>query len=212
MSKKHSTKSVKTRKNKPTAENCVNSEVQHDVYAFETQSRRNAPTEFEINNGIEKLSRIGHQRRNKGIIYQHEINAFFSTFMMNEVITNQIILKLVRDKNITVAADPIGQENNINEIKSLPTQTELLNDPSKQAMLLNVGSRLLTANEEKELFKMIQEGDPNKKRYAIGKLIFSNLRLITKSGQIFSGKGVSDLQDLLQEGIKGMFTALSKFD
>lgn len=66
---------------------------------------------------------------------------------------------------------------------------------------------LLTPEEEKELGKLILEGDKN----ALNKMVESNLRLTVSVAHKYQNNGVSFL-DLIQEGNLGLMHAAEKFD
>jgi RNA polymerase primary sigma factor len=77
-----------------------------------------------------------------------------------------------------------------------------------QLFLSEVGRhRLLTAEEEVSLAKLIERGD----RVAKDKMINSNLRLVVSIARKYQGHQVA-LLDLIQEGILGLIRATEKFD
>lgn len=66
---------------------------------------------------------------------------------------------------------------------------------------------LLTADEEIELAKRIEQGDEEAKR----QLIEANLRMVVKIANKYVGLGL-DLMDLIQEGNLGLMKAVEKYD
>ncbi|HEX2032647.1 MAG TPA: sigma-70 factor domain-containing protein, partial [Chloroflexota bacterium] len=66
---------------------------------------------------------------------------------------------------------------------------------------------LLTAKQEVELAKRIEEGDPD----ALKQFTLSNLRLVVSIAKRYVGRGLS-LIDLIQEGNIGLMRAVQKFD
>ena len=66
---------------------------------------------------------------------------------------------------------------------------------------------LLTAEEEIELAKKMEEGDPVAKK----RLAESNLRLVVSIAKRYTGRGMQFL-DLIQEGNLGLIKAVEKFD
>ena len=76
-------------------------------------------------------------------------------------------------------------------------------------LFLNEAGRyaLLSAAEEVELAKKIEDGDVDAKN----RMINSNLRLVVSIAKKYQGHGLS-LLDLIQEGVIGLIRAVEKFD
>jgi len=82
-----------------------------------------------------------------------------------------------------------------------------LDDPVRM-YLKEIGQiKLLSADEEVELAKMVSEGS----QYAKNKLTEANLRLVVSIAKKYSGRGLHIL-DLIQEGNTGLIRAVDKFD
>ena len=87
------------------------------------------------------------------------------------------------------------------------SQNIKVNDPVKM-YLKEIGRvRLLSADEEIELAKQINEGD----KFAKDELISANLRLVVSIAKHYVGRGMQFL-DLIQEGNLGLIKAVEKFD
>ncbi|MCA9264283.1 MAG: sigma-70 family RNA polymerase sigma factor, partial [Planctomycetales bacterium] len=66
---------------------------------------------------------------------------------------------------------------------------------------------LLTAEDEKELARQIEDGDTR----ARDRMVRANLRLVVNIARGYTGKGLS-LQDLIEEGNLGLLRAVEGFD
>ncbi|MDR0689104.1 MAG: RNA polymerase sigma factor RpoD/SigA [Spirochaetaceae bacterium] len=87
-------------------------------------------------------------------------------------------------------------------------QEALHNDDILQAYFSQIkGIPLLTFEEELELSKRIQTGDPDARR----KLIEANLRLVVKIARFYMTSDVS-FMDIIQEGNIGLMHAAEKYD
>jgi RNA polymerase primary sigma factor len=94
-----------------------------------------------------------------------------------------------------------------------PEEVDDLDDPGPQVedplklYVRQIGGRLLTAAEERELARRKDEGD----EWAKQRLIESNLRLVMSITRNYTKTGVP-LLDLIQEGNLGLIRAVEKFD
>ncbi len=99
-------------------------------------------------------------------------------------------------------------EENEDEEDTSTEDTEIHSTDSMKVYLNEIGSfPLLTAEQEKEVAKKVQEGDASAKEL----LINSNLRLVVSIAKKYAGHGLT-FQDLIQEGNIGLMRAVEKFD
>ena len=85
-------------------------------------------------------------------------------------------------------------------------------DDILQFYLKDIGKfKLLKAEEEKELGKIIRNGQKKESDFAMKKLIQANLRLVVSIAKKYVGHGLL-FMDLVQEGSLGLIKAAEKFD
>jgi RNA polymerase primary sigma factor len=114
------------------------------------------------------------------------------------------------DHPISAGEDDHDQDHdddfNFDDDLSLPPGIKI-NDPVRM-YLKEIGRvPLLTAEEEIELAKRIEQGDEDAKR----RLAEANLRLVVSIAKRYVGRGMLFL-DLIQEGNMGLIKAVEKFD
>ncbi len=73
---------------------------------------------------------------------------------------------------------------------------------------LDLGHRLLSAAEEKQLARRVERGDLEAKQ----EMIEANLRLVVSIARRYRGAGDLELDELVQEGVFGLIRAVEKFD
>ncbi len=109
------------------------------------------------------------------------------------------------DPNLQDLAKEDDEEFDLNDL-SVPPGVKI-NDPVRM-YLKEIGRvDLLSADEEIELAKRIEEGDEEAKR----RLAEANLRLVVSIAKRYVGRGMLFL-DLIQEGNMGLMKAVEKFD
>ncbi|MDD9868037.1 MAG: sigma-70 family RNA polymerase sigma factor [Candidatus Campbellbacteria bacterium] len=161
---------------------------------------------------INTLVKVGQQR---GFITYDEILKQFP--LIEKKI--QLLEKLYDEmdiRNIKVA-ESISNFDDLSKITlpgitNTPTRGNVKTSSSDlvQMYLKEIGRhKLLTAQEEKELSKRIQNGDEDAKKI----LIQANLRLVVSHARRYVNKNPNlTLLDLIQEGTFGLFKAAEKFD
>ncbi len=99
------------------------------------------------------------------------------------------------------------EEIDVSDVESLMPDSISIEDPVRM-YLKEIGKvPLLTADEEIELAKRMEEGDKEAKN----KLAEANLRLVVSIAKRYVGRGMLFL-DLIQEGNLGLMKAVEKFD
>ena len=103
--------------------------------------------------------------------------------------------------------DPAGSGEKEIDLESSLSKSISVEDPVRM-YLKEIGKvPLLTADEEVELAKRMEQGD----EYAKQKLCEANLRLVVSIAKKYMGRGMLFL-DLIQEGNLGLIKAVDKFD
>lgn len=103
------------------------------------------------------------------------------------------------------------QDGNISDFKfyNVSGTQEKISDASRSFLSTLCFSKMLTADEEKRLAKLMDI--PDKRAFAIKQLMTSNLRLVISIAKKYLNHGFN-LGDLIQEGVFGLMKAISKFD
>ena len=102
-------------------------------------------------------------------------------------------------------AQPEDLEEDLDDL--LKYDPSLVTDPIRLYLREISRAPLLTAEEEVELAKRIEQGDME----ALQRFVRSNLRLVVSIAKRYVGRGLS-LLDLIQEGNIGLMRAVQKYD
>ncbi len=103
---------------------------------------------------------------------------------------------------------PHKKEHKEKQVNNFIDVSNISND-SVQMYLREIGKvPLLTAEDEVELAKRIEQGDVEARR----RLAEANLRLVVSIAKKYTGRKNLSLLDLIQEGNMGLFRAVEKFD
>ena len=101
-----------------------------------------------------------------------------------------------------------SEEVDYDEESDSKSKNSLPEIDSVKLYLADVGKEpLLTADQELELAKLIEQGDEEAKQ----KLASANLRLVIATAKKFTNRGIQFI-DLIQEGNTGLMRAVEKFD
>jgi len=163
-----------------------------------------------VNNGEAKLNKIKElieRGKSKGVLTYKEIMDVLEEV---ELETEQIerIYDTLESLGIDVLDDTVAEESNSETDLDLSVPEGVSVDDPVRMYLKEIGKvPLLTAEEEIELAKRMEQGDEEAKR----KLAEANLRLVVSIAKRYVGRGMLFL-DLIQEGNLGLIKAVEKFD
>ena len=183
-----------------------------------SNAKKNSKTPEEIKLALQNLLAQG---RKDGMIQASDLNAHLEKMDLSaekieeiydqiEAMNIQIIsseMELVDDMGLDDDMDlAVLDEEDLIDPVDLAAEFNL-DDPVRM-YLKEIGQvRLLSAEEEVELAKLVSEGDQDAKN----KLTEANLRLVVSIAKKYSGRGLHIL-DLIQEGNTGLIRAVDKFD
>lgn len=162
-------------------------------------------------NAIEELEKLG---KKKGVVSIQEIQDRLSHFEVDSDFIDNFIEDL-EGKDIRVTEDaadaeetPAKKEDEEVDLNDLSVPPGIkINDPVRM-YLKEIGRvDLLSAKDETELAKRIEQGDEEAKK----RLAEANLRLVVSIAKRYVGRGMLFL-DLIQEGNMGLIKAVEKFD
>jgi len=163
---------------------------------------------------------VAFAKKKKNVLEYHEINDFFTDLELNadqfEHVLNALeeknidVLKADNDEDDSVPDDDINIEDEDVDLESIDLSVPegiSIEDPVRM-YLKEIGKvPLLSADEEIELAKRIENGDEAAKK----RLAEANLRLVVSIAKRYVGRGMLFL-DLIQEGNLGLIKAVEKFD
>lgn len=157
---------------------------------------------------------LAYAEKKKNVLEFQEVNDFFADIELDPGKIEKIydfldkhnvdVLRISEEDEEDVILD--GDEDLENIDLSIPEGVNI-EDPVRM-YLKEIGKvQLLSADEEIELAKRMEEGD----EYAKKRLAEANLRLVVSIAKRYVGRGMLFL-DLIQEGNLGLIKAVEKFD
>ena len=158
-------------------------------------------------------------KKKKNVLEYQEINDYFADMALNEEQFDKImetleqngvdVLRITEDDDVDDEEIILSDEDEVdmeNLDLSVPDGISI-EDPVRM-YLKEIGKvPLLSAEEEIELAKKMEQGDQDAKK----RLAEANLRLVVSIAKRYVGRGMLFL-DLIQEGNLGLIKAVEKFD
>ena len=155
-------------------------------------------------------------RQHKNALEYQEVMDYFKGITLNEAQCEKILsyldeqgVDVLREEEAALDDILLEEENPVDiSEEALEVPEGISTDDPVRMYLKEIGKiPLLTAEEEIELAKRMEKGDPAAKK----RLAESNLRLVVSVAKRYTGRGMQFL-DLIQEGNLGLIKAVEKFD
>ncbi len=154
---------------------------------------------------IEKGKRRGYVTEDDVIRLLPQVESDAETLNLVEEALLDEGIELVEQAEEVAAGDAVAVTRELSTLTM--GDEEMMGDPVRMYLKEISHSPLLTAEEEVELAKRVEQGDSR----ALHKLVRANLRLVVSIAKNYVGRGLS-LLDLIQEGNIGLMRAVQKYD
>ncbi len=238
VGKQKATKKAKTKKpvkavKKPTkaAKKKVKASVKKveayspKIQILESYSKHKTISEFEFKD-IEKkiIQTVKLKKRSRNIVVLNKIFSEFGSYALTKELTQRLFNDIVKQgitikgfegkKFFTVAeAEKILSTQKSQKVSKIVTHGPKGNDyDGVKSFLTTLGqSKMLSAEQEVEIAKLLNSKNEAERKYAVDQLVTSNLRLVTSIAKKFLNRGI-EFEDLIQEGTMGLMKAITKFD
>ena len=161
-----------------------------------------------------RLRELIEAGKSKGVLTYKEISEMFADCELTSEqfdkmldTLSQLNITVVKDDNVA-EPEPTAADLSADEVLDISVPEGISIDDPVRMYLKEIGKvPLLSADEEIELAKRMEEGDEEAKR----RLSEANLRLVVSIAKRYVGRGMLFL-DLIQEGNLGLIKAVEKFD
>lgn len=148
---------------------------------------------FDINNIVKKLQQ-NNQKIKMNDIYELQLNEADFDLLLQTLEKLNIDIESLNEEKVEES------DNSYNEV--------YFSEDSIKMYLREIGRyKILTPEQEKELFLKLEAGDQKARKT----IIESNLKLVVSIAKKYIGNNIP-LLDLIQEGNKGLLKAVDKFD
>ena len=162
-----------------------------------------------------RLGELAEAGKAKGVLTYKEVNEILGDCELNAEQFDRLLdqltqmnIKVIKDEDAAVEAEPTPADLTADEVLDISVPEGISIDDPVRMYLKEIGKvPLLSADEEIELAKRMEEGDADAKR----RLSEANLRLVVSIAKRYVGRGMMFL-DLIQEGNLGLIKAVEKFD
>ncbi|MCQ2956980.1 MAG: sigma-70 family RNA polymerase sigma factor [Mycoplasmoidaceae bacterium] len=234
VSKKKTTKKVKTKKVKPAKKVAKKPAKQQasssktfspKIQILESYSKHKTISEFEFKD-IEKkiIQTVKLKKRSRNVVVLNKIFSEFGSYALTKELTQRLFNDIVK-QGITIKgyegkkfftleeAEKILSTQKSQKVSKITTHGPKGNDyDGVKSFLTTLGqSKMLSAEQEVEIAKLLNSKNEIERKYAVDQLVTSNLRLVTSIAKKFLNRGI-EFEDLIQEGTMGLMKAITKFD
>ncbi|MCQ2748090.1 MAG: sigma-70 family RNA polymerase sigma factor [Mycoplasmoidaceae bacterium] len=194
------------------------------IQILESFTKHKQISEFEFKD-IEKkiIQTVQLKKRSRNVVVLNKIFSEFGSYELTKELTQRLFNDIVK-QGITIKgfegktyftikeAEKILAGQKSQKVSKIATHGNSGDPNGIKSFLSSLGqSKMLSAEEEVEIAKMLDSDNELERKYAIDQLVTSNLRLVTSIAKKFLNRGI-EFDDLIQEGTMGLMKAINKFD